>query len=77
MELLKDYDFLLQYHPSKAKIVTDALTQKPRRTVASLMIREWQAFEMMAEFGVQLAVIEGGRNFGVHSSTSYSSGLDY
>ena len=52
MEILKDYDFTLQYHPSKANIVADALSQRPHRTVASLMIRERRALETMAEFGV-------------------------
>ena len=64
MELLKDYDFTLQYHPGKANIVVDALSQKPHRTVALLMIREWRALEMMAEFGVQPASIEGVRVLG-------------
>ena len=28
MELLEDYDFALHYHPGKANVVTDALSQK-------------------------------------------------
>ena len=28
MELLKDYDFELHYHPGKANVVADALSQK-------------------------------------------------
>ena len=57
---MKDYDFVLQYHPRKTNIVADALSQRPHRTIASLMIRQLQALETMAEFGVQPVLIEGG-----------------
>nr|GFC98402.1 putative reverse transcriptase domain-containing protein [Tanacetum cinerariifolium] len=30
LELLKDYDTNIQYHPGKANVVTDALSQKSR-----------------------------------------------
>ena len=43
MELLKDYDFTLQYHPDKANMVADALSRKPQVMIATLMIREWRA----------------------------------
>ena len=51
MELLKDYDFTLQYHPSKSNVVADALSRKPRKPIlATLMVKEWQALETLAEF---------------------------
>lgn len=31
MELLKDYDVTIQYHPSKTNLVVDALTRKAVR----------------------------------------------
>ena len=50
MELLKDYDFTLEYHPGKANVVADALNRKPRGIVASLMVQEWRMLESIAEF---------------------------
>ena len=38
MELIKDYDFTLEYHPGKANIVTDALSWKPQKIIACLLI---------------------------------------
>lgn len=40
MELLKDYEFSLEYHPGKANVVVDALSRKPRGVVAFLMSLE-------------------------------------
>ena len=60
MELLKDYDFSLQYHPSKENIVVDALSRKPQTVIASLMIREWQALETITEFDLRPLGLEGG-----------------
>ena len=53
MELLKDYDFSLHYHLGKANVVADALSQRPHTIIASLMIREWQLLETIAEFDLQ------------------------
>ena len=64
MELLKDYDFSLQYHPSKVNVVADALSRRPHTVIPSLMIREWQALEMIAEFDLKPLDLEEGRYFG-------------
>jgi len=37
MKFLKDYDFELQYHPSKANVVANALSRKSLH-ISSLMI---------------------------------------
>ena len=45
MEFLEDYDFTLHYHPDKANVVADALSQKSRGTLASIASREWRMLE--------------------------------
>ena len=42
MEYLEDYDFTLHYHPGKANVVADALSQKSRGVLASIASWEWQ-----------------------------------
>ena len=41
MEDMEDYDFTLNYHPGKGIVVADALSQKSRGVLASVVSREW------------------------------------
>ena len=50
IEFLKDYDFTLHYHPSKANVVADALSRKSRGVLASIASREWQMLETVGQF---------------------------
>ena len=50
MEYLEDYDFTLHYHPGKANVVADALSQKSRGVLASVTSQEWQMLETVAQF---------------------------
>ena len=50
MEYLEDYDFSLHYHPSKANVVDDVLTQKSRGALASVASQEWQMLEVVGHF---------------------------
>ena len=50
MEYLEDYDFTLHYHPGKANVVADALSQKSRGVLASVASREWQMLEIVGQF---------------------------
>src|SRR5262249_42139801 len=40
LEFLKDYDFAVSYHPSKANVVADALSRKKLRSL--FLRRQWQ-----------------------------------
>ena len=53
MEFLEDYDLTLHYHPSKAKVVVDALSRKSQGVLASIASREWRILETVGQFGLQ------------------------
>ena len=53
MEFLEDYDFTLHYHPCKANVVADALSQKSWEVLASVASREWSILETVGQFGFQ------------------------
>ena len=53
MEYQEDYDFTLQYHPSKANVVADRLSLKSRGVLANVASREWQMLEVVEQFGLQ------------------------
>ena len=52
MEFLEDYDFTLHYHPGKANMVADVLSQKSRGALASIASWEWQMLEIAGQFGL-------------------------
>ena len=41
MMYMEDYDFTLHYHPAKANVAANALSQKSREVLASVASREW------------------------------------
>ena len=50
MEYLEDYNFTLHYHPSKANVVANALSRKPRGVLASAASREWKILKVLGLF---------------------------
>ena len=42
MVYVEDYDFILHYHPGKANVVANALSQKSRGVLVSVASLEWQ-----------------------------------
>jgi hypothetical protein len=60
MELIKDYDCTIEYHPGKANIVADALSRRPSASLSHLRtVRVPLLFELRAT-GVGLSVDEIG-----------------
>ncbi|WRX26840.1 Reverse transcriptase domain - like 10 [Theobroma cacao] len=61
MELLKDYDCTILYHPGKANVVADALSQKSMGSLAHIsidrrsLVRE---IHSLGDIGVRLEVVE-------------------
>ena len=53
MEYLEDYEFTLHYHPGKANVVADALSQKSPGVLASIASREWYMIETVGQFELQ------------------------
>jgi len=58
MEYLKDYDFEMLYHPSKANVVVDALSRK-RVHVSAMMIKELELIKQLRDMNLGLDIEAG------------------
>ena len=56
LELIKDYDLSVQYHPGKANVVEDALSRKACSLNAMIRKRLPALYEELESFGLELVV---------------------
>ncbi|KAK1680985.1 hypothetical protein QYE76_041833 [Lolium multiflorum] len=54
MELIKDYDLDIYYHPCKANVVADALSREPCLLNALIKVAQPKLHEELEEFGLEL-----------------------
>ena len=52
LELLKDYDCEILYHPGKANVVADALSRKSLGMVSYMMVREHDLLEQFVSLSL-------------------------
>ena len=63
MELLKDYDFTIDYHPGKANVVADALSRKSTGSLAYMQTIQLPLMVELQELGVELGMHASGALF--------------
>ena len=52
MELIKDYDLVIDYHPRKANVVADALIRKSSMTLAYICTIAFGYEDLWDKFGL-------------------------
>ena len=68
IELLKDYDSIIQYHPGKANVVANALSKKSVGSLAAIRGCQRQLLEYLRSLQLHIRVLDSRalvENFGV------------
>ena len=60
IELLKDYDCIIQYHPGKANVVADAFSRKSVDSLAAIRGCQRQLLEDLRSLQVHIRVLDSG-----------------
>ena len=58
LELIKDYDLSVQYHPGKANVVADALSRKACSLNAIIQERQPALFKEFEQFSLELVTLD-------------------
>ena len=58
IELLKDYDYIIQYHPRKANVVANALSRKSVGSLAVIRGCQRQCLEYLTSLQVHMRVLD-------------------
>ena len=58
LELIKDYDLEILYHPGKANVVADALSRKKQVNVAAMITSQKEIIEDLRRLDVEVVLEE-------------------
>ena len=56
IELIKEYDCTIEYHPGKANVLADALSHKNKATLGSLIVGKKRQLVELKEMGANLGI---------------------
>jgi hypothetical protein len=56
VELIKDYDYVIDYHPGKANVVVGALSRKGKTVINDMEIKEQGSIVELKKMGLRLSV---------------------